>query len=321
MARPRPIRLRALPLEDRAVPAAMIADPSFGVNGFLTLPDSATASYSKAVATPDGGVLFVGTVDGVPASNRDIVLLKLTAAGAIDATFGTAGRATLDSGFTNVDATPANDSFEDIVVLADGRIQVSGDASYTATVALPGGGSFTTFLHSTVAYRLSAAGTLDPTYDADGKLVLGSSSSDSRTDAPNAHLLPDGSLVGVFGSTVFTPGSPPPGNQDLYLEAFRVTPGGTFDPTFDGDGKAKILLGSSVTRDGRGRVQAENTGLFVRPDGSVLFGLIVVTTTTNPNPQFADVSTTQLAVAQLTPAGALADIMVIPMPKPRVRSR
>ena len=308
MSRRRPTRLHVLPLEDRAVPAAMIVDPSFGTKGFLTLPDGAVASYSKAVATPDGGVLFVGVGNGATPADPNILLLKLTAAGAVDPAFGTAGRVSLDSGLKNIDGTPSNDSFSDVVVLADGRIEVLGNASYTVRVTT-GGNNFPSSVNPLIGYRLTAAGALDPSYDGDGRLPIGPPPSDdsNQSQSPSTRLLPDGSFVGVYGSSVYAP-SPisllnpqTPGVQDLYLEAFRVTAGGTFDPSFDGDGKVKIALGSSRNF---GNSSVSVGTVFVRTGNALVFGLNV-TTTTSASDQQQYSQSVQSSVAQLNAAGAL----------------
>ena len=307
MASRRPTRLHVVPLEDRAVPAALIVDPTFGVNGFVTLAD-AQVHFIGAIATPDGGTLFVSTGAGATASDTNLLLLKFTATGAVDTGFGTAGRVTLDSGVATLEGTLNGESLTGLLVLPDGRITVTGRV--TATTPFGAENEWA------IAYRLSAAGVLDATYDGDGKLLLGPASTTTgggpvvKVATPNLRLLPDGGLVGVYGSEVFAPGSPqtqfpiPPGVEELYLEALRVTPGGAFDPTFGGGGKAKILLGTSESRYGSGSVAAGQAGVFVRPDGSIVFTLAVTTATVDPADPFRDLRALRISVAQLTPAGA-----------------
>ncbi len=323
----RPTRLNVLPLEDRSVPAALILDPTFGLNGFAALPD-AQVRFTKAAATPDGGTLFVGTSLAEAPVSSQIVLLKLTAAGAVDTAFGTAGRATLSSGLVAATGTTNVESFTEVVVLPDGRISVTGRVTATVPYVI-GYAAQTTIVpyppypqpgvtgEYAVAYRLSAGGVLDATYDGDGKLLLGpysnsyTSTPQTLVTTPNLRLLPDGGLVGVSGSEVFDPGAfqgqypTPPGTETLYLEALRVTPSGAFDPTFDGDGKAKILLATNTNQYGGGGVAAGQGGVFVRPDGSVVFTLALTTATVRPDNIFSELRASQVAVAQLTPAGAL----------------
>ena len=276
MARRRAL-LRLRPLEDRTVPAALIADPTFGTNGFAALSGAvARDSFTTAVPTPDGGVLFAGSGPGSAATDTDIVLFKLTKAGAIDTTFGTAGRVTLDSGLKNVDGTPGIDSLSDLRILADGRIAATGTASVTVT-ATSGSSTFQSSSSQAVAYRLSAAGALDAGYDGDGKLLIGPASIQIFDGRPvvtptTAKLQPDGTVVGLYMTDGITPGTPQ-GTETVTLNALRLTPAGTPDPTFDGDGQAQIRLASYTTTSLYLSGSPTISGVLVRPTGAIVFGL------------------------------------------------
>jgi uncharacterized delta-60 repeat protein len=97
--------------------------------------------------------------------------------------------------------------------------------------------------------RLTNAGSLDASFDGDGKttIIFGSSNQFAygvAVDNLDRVIVAGGA---VFGST-----------QDIAVA--RLTVAGTLDPSFDGDGRATIAFGSSnqaaraVTIDSQGRI-------------------------------------------------------------------
>ena len=116
-------------------------DPSFGGGLVIAqLPGSSTTTYAYGAAlAPDGSVLVAGTAG----ATSQAAIVRFTAAGALDATFGTGGVALV--GAANGYATGA-------LVLGDGRILAAGGAM-PATVEIA---------------RLTSAGALDPTFGTAG---------------------------------------------------------------------------------------------------------------------------------------------------------
>ncbi len=140
----------------------------------------------------------------------------------------------------------------------DGKIVVAG-------ATLQGGGADTEFALA----RYNPDGSLDTTFDGDGKVVTGFGGGDYATSIA---IQEDGKIV-VAGITVL-------GDSDFALA--RYNPDGSLDPTFDGDGKvstdfssSRFDTGRAVAIDRRGRivVAGDSAGdlAFARykPDGSL----------------------------------------------------
>ncbi|MDQ3439140.1 MAG: hypothetical protein M3478_02180, partial [Planctomycetota bacterium] len=96
-------------LESRRLFAAGDLDPTFGTGGVVDLPAGTggrEGGSQQAIAVmPDDRLLVIGG----PAAGDTLSVLRLTAAGAPDPTFGTAGRVsfTLDDDATNDEFTEA----------------------------------------------------------------------------------------------------------------------------------------------------------------------------------------------------------------------
>jgi uncharacterized delta-60 repeat protein len=129
------------------VTADGMPDATFGTNGLVTAPMS--ASFNAVTILGDGKILVAGSTVG---SNRDLLLVRFTAAGAIDATFGNGGMVQADLGALWGDYGIA------MAVLDNGRILVGG-VSNAATGEWPG----------LAVARFLADGSLDTTFGVLGK--------------------------------------------------------------------------------------------------------------------------------------------------------
>jgi uncharacterized delta-60 repeat protein len=311
----RPTRLAAVPLEDRSAPAGDL-DPTFGTGGNLILPAGDIDGIAAMAVQPDGRILLVGSS---VANRADVAVIRLTADGAMDPTFGDRGRVTVDLG--------GGDTAGAVAVQPDGMIVVAG------TAASGGGIDF-------AAARLTAAGVPDPAFGVggrsavafpnralatyvysvrvvlvqpDGGIVLAGTESSgntrtARTDFAVARLTAAGAPDPGFGDggratfTFGTFGSPRaggllpdgrivlaggggvsgPGSQ---FAVIRLTPGGAFDSAFGDGGKVAVNFGFTNSA----------AGVSVRPDGRIL----VAGTARAPSQPYDD-----FAIARLTPDGA-----------------
>src|SRR5690349_13522017 len=101
--------VRLTRLEDRTAPAAVGAlDPSFGSAGVAVVPvtfNLPASDAAVAVATGPGGTVLVGTSIFRASGDADFAVVRLTAAGALDKSFGSNGIAAVafDLGGTNRD--------------------------------------------------------------------------------------------------------------------------------------------------------------------------------------------------------------------------
>ena len=231
-------------------------------------------SRATAVLVLGNGKLLLGGFSGPEGGNMQAA--RLNANGALDTTFGTGGRATVDFGgddFAVAMARQANGR-----ILLAGRSTASGavvarlrtngapdpDFDADGRVTLPGGGSLSAVLvqpdrkiivagnamgsELMTVTRLMPNGAPDTTFDGDGTATINFGSlADLLGDAV---LQPDGKIV-VAGSTQATG----------EFAVARLNPNGSPDATFGGDGKATVnfgvaAFGNAVTLQSNGRIVA-----------------------------------------------------------------
>ncbi|WP_420594305.1 Calx-beta domain-containing protein [Deinococcus sp.] len=191
-------------------------DPGFGDGGkaFTAFGGDETALALQA----DGKVVMVG------GSVTDFTLARYTAAGRLDASFGSAGRVTTDI------ATGA-DQARGVAIQSDGKIVVVGSAAVGRTAN-------NLFNLDFAVARYNADGTPDSTFSGDGKVTT-----DFNLLADVAHAVAiqrDGKIV-VVGSSAQ---SNLRGSTDFALARYNTD--GTLDAGFSGDGKVTTAVGSGV---------------------------------------------------------------------------
>jgi uncharacterized delta-60 repeat protein len=165
-------------------------------------------------------------------SIREFFLLRLNAGGALDHTLD-------GDGYLNTTFSPSlvtQQEARDIAIQADGKILVSGYA-------------YINYSHNLAVARYNTDGSLDSTFDGDGRRTVGISGySNRQTAGESLTLQPDGRL---FTSA----------NGNLY----RFNNDGTFDTTFDLDGVAAFggeLKTSLVQPDGKIVAGGSKNGYF-----------------------------------------------------------
>ncbi|MEA2330078.1 MAG: hypothetical protein QOH58_216 [Thermoleophilaceae bacterium] len=146
------------------------------------------------------------------------------AAGAFDPAFGIGGTFTLPA--ATVDSAPF------MAVQPDGKVVITGDLGPDGTVI-----------------RLNADGTLDPTFDGDGKVTLDTGGEDNLSAVA---LQPDGKILVAGDSTG--------AEQDAVV--FRLNPDGSLDTTFDLNGIAVMNAGGNEAA----------FALALQPDGKIVVG-------------------------------------------------
>ncbi len=137
-------------------------DASFGTGGKLTTPVGPGNDEGYAVAVQsDGKILVAGLSSN--GSNNDFALVRYNANGSLDTSFGTAGILTTAVG-------PGNDFGYALALQSDGKILVAGYGH---------NGSNNDF----ALVRYNANGSLDTSFDADGKVLTAVGSGDDRGQA------------------------------------------------------------------------------------------------------------------------------------------
>lgn len=221
------VRLGANGTPDNSFAGDGRANFTFGASGF------GGSERATAIALqPDGGIVVAGFTDagGTTGNPNNFAIARLKPDGTLDNSFSGDGKHTFDFG--------ADDQVHGILLQPDGRIVVVGyTRTDTADFAIA---------------RLHADGTLDTTFDGDGKATY-SLDGDDRAFAVARQA--DGKLV-LAGYTTSTPG----GSQVDDFAFVRVLASGGLDTTFGGDGRVIADFGTSE------RARA----VVVQPDGKIV---------------------------------------------------
>ena len=160
------------------------------------------------------------------------------AAGELDPTFSSDGKFTEPLG----EGARPGASFSALALQPDGKIVATGTASNSVSVVA----------------RINPGGTLDSTFDSDGKLLHAFGAGANEALFPRAiAVAPDGKIVmagtqGNFNTQV---------NRAVVV---RLTPEGAFDNSLDGDGVLIEQLGET------GNPDTSIAGVSVLPDGRIL---------------------------------------------------
>ena len=200
-------------------------DTSFGTKGTEIIPLTDGSGTYQVESPADIAVQSDGDIDILATAIRrrvraliEFLVVQLTPNGPIDTTFGTSGFAWIDFG-SNPSSYGSRADF--LAIAPDGKIVAVGGSS---------GGS----VAFTIA-RLNTDGTLDTSFDGTGMATITlqpGGGSNYNYEVGGVVIEPDNSIV-VAGSVNV------PSNNSELSEAFvtRLTPAGTLDPSFNGDGE------------------------------------------------------------------------------------
>ena len=212
-------------------------DTSFGIGGkVIWSPNGNTESAhgSGMALQPDGKIVMVGGSSEVAGGSRFLVV-RFTATGSLDTTFGNNGVVTLTFGGTN-------ESGSSIAVQPDGKIVAGGQSSFSGTGT------------DMVVARLNPNGSLDSTFSTDGKVSVDFVDFQGFSQIDYLQVLKvasDGKIVVAGGA---------PGQNTLYKTSVgRLNTDGSLDTSFNTDGRVLNGLGSGVFED-----------LVTNSDGSIV---------------------------------------------------
>ena len=241
-------------LEGRQMMSAGDLDATFGVGGKLISQAIGFVPADIAVQK-DGKIVAVGKL------NDDFAVARLNPNGTLDLPFGgnnavNRGIALADFGGDRGDAALA------VAIQADGKIVVAGHMDDTSNTTLADVGGF-------VVARYNADGSLDKSFDGDGKLHIDTAGADPSFASAVA-IQPDGKIV-LAGKAGTRGRFAPPIDKNDFTVA-RLNPNGSLDRTF---GNA---LGIGTTRTGQltigfgGDDNEGATALALARDGKILVG-------------------------------------------------
>lgn len=205
---------------DTAFDGDGIVQTDFGNN----LEDQTNAVAVQA----DGKTVVAGY--SLVAGKYQVALARYTVGGALDTTFGTAGRLLRDVG-------PDHDAANAVAVQPDGKIVIAG---YT----------YGTSAFEFLVMRFTSTGALDTGFGTGGKATL--ALSPTVNIGTSLALQNDGKIV-VAGFASIA------GEQDFVV--LRYTDEGVLDTTFSGDGIATKNLGGTTE---------QATSVAVQPDGKII---------------------------------------------------
>lgn len=187
-------------------------DPTFAGDGIAEIDFGYASEYGEGVALqPDGRAVVVGTTNAIEGSR--VIVGRLALDGLMDGSFGSGGRLTLQL------QPPSYQWGWDVAVQSDGKIVVCGEA----------GGDF-------FVARFLDYGALDATFGSAG--IVRSRFLATYSSVLNAVAIqPDGKIVasGWTSGPSFT----------RQVGVVRLNGSGSFDTTFDADGKVLTSGGAS----------------------------------------------------------------------------
>ena len=184
-------------------------DPGFGVDGKVTTPIGPGDDRAHAIVQKDGKTIVAGT--SFNGSNDDFALVRYNADGSLDTTFDGDGKVTTPIG-------SGDDRAYALALQSDGKLVVAGTSS---------NGSNDDF----ALVRYNADGSLDTTFDGDGKVTTPIGPGDDRA---YGLAIEQGKLVAAGASWN--------GSDDDFAVA-RYNADGSPDTTFDGDGNIATPVG------------------------------------------------------------------------------
>jgi len=205
-------------------------DASFGQNGKLTTDFGSNEQGNSVVLLSDGKILVAGS----GSSGGSFALARYTSDGSLDATFDGDGKVATVFGFGN-----------SATLQADGKILVAGSV-YSGQ---------STYYDFALA-RYNSDGSLDASFDGDGKVVTdfaSTSAGATRDEAQSILVQADGKIVLAGYSSI--------GNNFIFALA-RYNQNGSLDTSFDGDGKVTTGFGASTS--------SSIYSATLQPDGKIL---------------------------------------------------
>ena len=259
-------------LESRQLLSGGELDPTFGAGGKL-IAQSVGFPIADLAVQSDGKIVAVGQRNG------DFAVARLNANGTLDASFG-GGDGVLTTDFGGNEA----DFATTVALQADGKILVAGTRGNQGTLGLSDNGNF-------AIARYNADGTLDTSFDHDGKVSFGFHGIGGAV-ANALAIMPDGRILvaGTANTAGFTDVAT---NNDFAVA--RLFSDGSLDHSF-----GQVTDPKTGSRNGRttfgfgGEDETEGANVIaIAPDGKIVLGGV------------GGFHTSTWAIAQLNPNGTL----------------
>jgi uncharacterized delta-60 repeat protein len=178
-------------------------DRSFGEDGVVRIPlgpDNAFASAEAVAVQPDGKIVIGGTLrflcdldDPACADDVDAVLVRLSPAGSLDASFGTGGVVTFDAYGTRTAIAPGG-----LVVEPAGAIVAGGDSGFVAD----GDSGFVDDVRNGFIAHFTASGAPDTSFGNAGITLIdvGRNATASYAEMRGMARTPSGAIVAALSA-------------------------------------------------------------------------------------------------------------------------
>ncbi len=206
-------------------------DTGFGAGGKVMTPILSLDDVITSVAIQGNGkILAAGiAITSTDANSGDFALVRYNPDGSLDTSFDGDGKVTTPIG-------NGDDRAYGIVIQPDGKIVLAGDASMPGTE------------RDFALVRFNVDGSLDSTFDSDGKVSTHMGSHNDRVAA--VALQPDGKII--VG-----------GDDNVDFAIARYNSDGSLDTSFDGDGKVTTPILTLTD---------QIFSLAIQPDGKIVAG-------------------------------------------------
>ena len=212
----------------------------------------------------DGKIVAVGTT--TVGADTYFAIARYNSNGSLDNSFSGDGKQTTDFGFRNHPTRGApfdneTDAAASVAMQADGKIVVAGNAK-TSYSSLGSNPDFKSSLYQFAIARYNADGSLDNTFDGDGKQITLFGSDKSSAGASAVAINSDGKIV-VAGISVELKDEPD--NVPDGFAVARYNNDGSLDNSFDTDGKVttEIIIGTRSYKEGL-------SSLAIQADGKIV---------------------------------------------------
>ena len=220
-------------------------DGSFGDAGLARTDFGGVEGGTEIALFSDGRFVVAGSAFASDGGGGDFALVGYNSDGSLDSTFGTGGKVITDF------ASASLDNAADMAVAPDGKIVVSG---YSGP---PGAYDF-------AVARYNRNGTLDTTFDGDGKFRVDVTGS-GRIDGANAVAVQQNGKIVLSGRAQL--GSETP----FDVAVVRVNPTGGLDSNFGSNGKVFTDF-ADLRPNSFNATNDEFRDLLIQPDGRILTG-------------------------------------------------
>lgn len=226
-------------------------DTSFNGTGILTHDDAAAGTgnhdQGNSIHIDASGNIFVTGFSDFSPTDRNMAVWKMSATGVFDNTFDTDGIFTHD-----IDGSGEDDIGNDIITDPAGNVYIAGRSDTGAT------------LGDMAVWRLTSAGALDTSFDADGYFTQNSAAGGGGFDSATSLTIDSNGVLWITGYSRNISG-----NNDMVLWKMQST--GNLDTTYDGDGYLVFDVstvegsgtndtGESIIIDSQGRIVVSGSG-------------------------------------------------------------